>query len=100
MSGTVFLKNSAREGGTKAGITKLRNLTRGEGREWFRQFFEEGRSGDRKMREAIAIIEDATPFSVKHKNLYNVMRLAAIFGVGRAVFASGESGLLGAIDPF
>ena len=94
------LENSAREGGTKAGITKLRNLTRGEGREWFRQFFEEGRSGDRKMREAIAIIEDATPFSVKHKNLYNVMRLAAIFGVGRAVFASGESGLLGAIDPF
>ena len=94
------LENSAREDGTKAGIAKLRNLTRGEGREWFRQFFEEGRSGDRKMREAIAIIEDATPFSVKHKNLYNVMRLAAIFGVGRAVFASGESGLLGAIDPF
>ena len=94
------LENSAREDGTKAGITKLRNLTRGEGREWFRQFFEKGRSGDRKMREAIAIIEDATPFSVKHKNLYNVMRLAAIFGVGRAVFASGESGLLGAIDPF
>jgi hypothetical protein len=94
------LENSARSDGTKAGITKLRNLTRGEGREWFRQFFEEGRSGDRKMREAIAIIEDATPFSVKHKNLYNVMRLAAIFGVGRAVFASGESGLLGAIDPF
>ena len=94
------LENSAREDGTKAGIAKLRNLTRGEGREWFRQFFEKGRSGDRKMREAIAIIEDATPFSVKHKNLYNVMRLAAIFGVGRAVFASGESGLLGAIDPF
>ena len=94
------LEGSFKEGGEKAGIAKLYNLTRGEGRGWLRQFFEEGRSGDRKFKQALTIIEEATPFNVKHRNLYNFMRVAAIFGLARGAFASGESGLLGAIDPF
>ena len=89
------------EGGTdKEGITKLYKLTRGEGKEWFREFFEEGPKGDRAFRQAMNIVEDITPFRERHKLLYNFMRMAAIFGAARAAFASGESGLLGTIDPF
>ena len=94
------LEGSFKEGGEKAGIAKLYNLTRREGKGWLRQCFEEGRSGDRKFKQALTIIEEATPFNVKHRNLYNFMRVAAIFGLARGAFASGESGLLGAIDPF
>ena len=46
------------------------------------------------------IVEDITPFRERHQLLYNFMRMAAIFGAARAAFASGESGLLGTIDPF
>jgi len=89
------------EGGTdKEGITKLYKLTRGEGKDWFREFFEKGPKGDRSFRQAMNIVEDITPFRERHKLLYNFMRMAAIFGAARAAFASGEGGLLGAIDPF
>ena len=88
------------DGTDKEGITKLYKLTRGEGKEWFREFFEEGPKGDRAFRQAMNIVEDITPFRERHKLLYNFMRMAAIFGAARAAFASGESGLLGTIDPF
>ena len=89
------------EGGTdKEGTTSRYKLTRGEGKEWFREFFEEGPKGDRAFRQAMNIVEDITPFRARHKLLYNFMRMAAIFGAARAAFASGESGLLGTIDPF
>ena len=88
------------DGTDKEGIAKLYKLTRGAGKEWFREFFEEGPKGDRAFRQAMNIVEDITPFRERHKLLYNFMRMAAIFGAARAAFASGESGLLGTIDPF